>query len=241
MIRAMRSGSICAAVVCLSLVGSAGLRADVTSGVTSRSGFTDIALWPMACVEGLPSATTTSAGGVTVTATDAGDYIDEDIQVSPGCEYDGWFGNFAPGDGLLWTDDNGPVTLSLSSPVNAIGTQIMTDFFGPFTAEIQIYDGGTLLGSFTEGGVSADTEDNSAIFIGMVDSTGPDITSAVFSVTACTENCADFTINDVSLSSVSSVPEPGTFALWSLGLASLMVVTWWRRRSSSGAMLSAIG
>jgi len=81
--------------------------------------------------------------------------VDEDIQSPPGCAYDGWFGNFAPGDNLLWTATPlgagaGPITLGFSSAVSGAGLQVQTDIYMAFTATIDAYDGATLLGSFTE-------------------------------------------------------------------------------------------
>jgi len=215
-------------VICLSLVGSANLRADSLSSATSRSGFNDTALWPGTCQQGLSSVAVSSSNGVTVTATDAGGYIDTDTQVSPGCSYDGWFGNFTPGDNILYTAGNGPITLTFSSPVSGVGTQFQQNLYGDFTAQIQLYNGATLLGTFTEAGDSNGNGDNSAIFLGAIDSTGADITSAVFSLTG---GVTDFSINDVSLlDGVVTTPEPGSIVLLGIGLLGLMGMGLRRRR-----------
>lgn len=198
-------------IVGLAVVCSAPLKADVLAIATTRAGFNDTAIWPGTCQQDLPSVSTTSTNGVGVTATDATGGIDTDTQVPPGCAYDGWFGNFAPGDHLLYTGaafgtGSGPMTTVFSRPVSGVGAQYMNDDYGPFTAQISLYNGATLLGSFTEPGVSDGAADNSAIFLGAIDLSGADITSAVFSVVGS----GDFAINQLSLREgpLAPVPEP---------------------------------
>jgi len=149
--------------------------------------------------------------------------VQEDIQrnadFTGGCAYDGWYGNFAPGDNLLYTGaafsvGSGPITLGFSSAVSGGGLQIMTDAGGAFTATIDAYNGATLLGTFTESGVATNLADNSAIFIGINDLTGPDITSLVIGV----NGTGDFAVNQLSLlTNANTVPEPS-----SVGMALLL-------------------
>jgi hypothetical protein len=83
-----------------------------------------------------------------------------------------------------------------------------------FTAEIDAYNGATLLGTFSEVGVSTETEDNSASFIGINDLSGSDITSIVIGV----NGTGDFAVNQLSLlTSNNTVPEP-----LSVGMALLL-------------------
>src|SRR5262249_56044605 len=111
----------------------------------------------------------------------------------------GWGGNFAPGDLLYWTaggGGSGPVTLDFGTQkLSAIGAQIQADYFGAFTAQLTAFDSnGVNLGSFTENGNSTSSADNSAIFIGLMSTSG-DISKVVFAVTAATNNPGDFALN----------------------------------------------
>jgi hypothetical protein len=219
----VQKSAISIAVLSLAIFGfgSSAAKADSVAISTSRSGFNDTASWSGTCASNLASTSSTSSNGVTVTATDATGGIATDIQSPPGCSYGGWNGNFAPGDALVYsandfgTGSSGPITLSFSSPVSGIGTQFQSEDFGSFTAVIQLYDGSTLLGTFTENGVSGSGGNNSAVFLGGIDSTGANITSAVLSVTNTASGRDDFTVNQVSL---VDAPEPGTISLLAIGL-----------------------
>ena len=134
-------------------------------------------------------------------------------------EGNGWTGNFTLGDPLLWTNSNGPLTLDWFRGVQGVGVQIETNSYGPFTAQIQAFNGNTLLGTFLENGNSQPTEDGSAIFIGVRASLS-EITSVEFSITSCTGNCADFTIDSVYFRAfnIEGVPEPASVVLLGSGL-----------------------
>jgi hypothetical protein len=153
-----------------------------------------------------------SSGGVPITGTFATGTGEVLVQSSS------WNGNFAPGDFLVWTMGNGPLTLDFGSSFSDAGAQIQADFFGAFTAVLSAFNGATLLGSVIESGISNSNGDNSAIFIGVNDLTGPNITRVVFSIPSCSTNCTDFAINRLSLSGPVSVPEPASLLLVGSGL-----------------------
>ena len=150
-----------------------------------------------------------------------------------------WYGNFAPGDHLLWTGSGyGPVTIKFTTPVAGAGAQIQANLVAPFTATLDVYDpAGGLLGTFTLPGHN-DTNhigDNSAIFLGARDTTSADIGKIVYSTVSPSDTSYNnnFAINRLSL--VSPVPEPTTLALLGSGLPVFVIAmrTRVRKRRSS--------
>jgi len=151
----------------------------------------------------------------------------------------GWTanGDFAPNDYLVWSFDNGssngtgPVTFNLPVAGYGIGAAIEADSLGQFTAEIQLYNGNTLLGSESE---TSDASGDS-IFIGALDVSGRDVTKAVFSLTVGTNinnetnYLGDFALDTLYL---KAVPEPGSFLL--LG-GTLLGFGWKLRRKATCA------
>lgn len=111
---------------------------------------------------------------------------------SPGT---GWRGNFTPGDNLLGTAGiNGPITITFANPVFGALTQIQSNYPGNFTANLTAYDvSNNSLGTFSLAGLSTFGANNSAIFIGVKDSTAS-IAKLTFSVPD-SSNPQDFAIN----------------------------------------------
>lgn len=148
-------------------------------------------------------------------------------------EGNGWAGNFAPGDALMWTNDTaGPMSLSFSSLVFGGGAQIQQDSYGAFTAVISAYDsGGNLLASFTLAGNGTSGEDNSAIFIGILD-TVADISRIEIGMFQSDE---DFAINQFDLVGFATgVPEPGVLGMFGAGLAGIILLILVRRSRFAG-------
>ncbi|GIV16097.1 MAG: hypothetical protein KatS3mg022_1532 [Armatimonadota bacterium] len=130
----------------------------------------------------------------------------------------GWWGNFAQGDHLLWTlYEVGPMVIEFASPVIGAGAQIQRNWYGAFTGTIMAYDAANnLLGSFSLAGLSNGNSDNSAIFLGVLDSSAV-IKKVVFDVDNTT---GDFAINRLDLVTQGGapvIPEPGTMLLMSIG------------------------
>ena len=213
------------------IVAGGTARADTIVGFTNRTTFggNDSANWNQlgANLATIPNPfSANSSGGLHITGSFAvaGTTGQVLVQGTPN-----FVGNFANGDFLISTflNANGPLTLAFSQGIIGAGAQIQQDLFGPFTAQLQAFNGSTLLGSFSEAGNSNNAGDNSAIFIGLKDLSGANITSLVFSVPACSiPTCTDFEINRLSLDT-RQVPEPSSFFLLSSALAFLLVM---RRR-----------
>ncbi len=85
------------------------------------------------------------------------------------------------GDFTIWTQpDGGPLTLTFPA-VSGVGTFLVNDVHPgtQFTASLAVYNGATLLGTVTE---TSNTQGD-PIYLGATDTTGPNITSAVYSLT----------------------------------------------------------
>lgn len=130
----------------------------------------------------------------------------------------GWEGNFAPGDRLLWTrDEVGPMEIVFTSPVLGAGAQIQRDAYGSFTGKISAYDAANnLLGSFSLAGYSNGAGNNSAIFLGVLDSNAV-IKKVVFDVDNTTQDFAINRLDIVTQGGAPVIPEPGTMLLMSIG------------------------
>ena len=81
-----------------------------------------------------------------------------------------WIGNFTPNDFVLDTNIPGDANIKVvfSLPVTALGANIETRAFKNFNGVVSVYDvANALLATFTVAGVSAFTNDGTAIFIGV--------------------------------------------------------------------------
>lgn len=164
----------------------------------------------------------TSTGGINAVVTSAGNQIRLTEQSN------GWAGNFTPGEQLLWTNLIGPdITITFGTPVYGVGAQIQADFFGAFTAEVQLSNGDI----FTLPGNSTSNGDGSAIFLGELDGVS-DISSIRFDLTSAVSNSInDFAIGTLYLrTGPVNVPEPLTLSLFGTGFVGATAM---RRRMKS--------
>jgi hypothetical protein len=194
---------LCGLVV-LAALSTIAARADSLVVVTSQTGqgANDSVQWSQLGSDGTilgSSVVATSTGGSAVTLALAGpnSVVAVACTASP-CSWTG--AGFTAGDSLIWTSDsgnggNGPLTLNLASGVSGAGASIQADGPGQFTAQIQAFNGAASLGLFT---VTSDANGD-AVYIGVLDQSGSNITSVVFSLASCTGICADFAIDAANL------------------------------------------
>jgi trimeric autotransporter adhesin len=154
------------------------------------------------------SFTAKSASGLTVTANLAApNAVASVVCAATPCSWTGT--GFTAGDTVIWTSDaanggSGPLTLILGRGVSGVGALVQADGPGQFTVQIQVFNGSTSLGTFTTSNAQGD-----AVYIGVLDQTGPNITSVEFSLTSCTGTCTDFAVDTASL----NVPNATSFPL----------------------------
>lgn len=203
--------------VVLSFAAAAAIsaQADSVTGSNARPTGTDTLDWgplgPSFTNVGA-SFTVTSTGGVGAQGTLTGGNGEVRQQGN------GWDGNFSSGDNLLWTQGFGPLSLDFGAGLSVVGAQIQSDFFGDFTAELC----DNLGDCYSENGTSDPSGDGSAIYIGLIDSTGANISSVTLSLTSCPQACSDFAIDELSLETGGPTPTPEPNSLFLLGTGLLV-------------------
>jgi hypothetical protein len=235
-----------ALLLMLVVAASSVLKADVITNSTSRSTFggTDTVDWGQlgGCNQNVANSfTATSVGGLAVTGSESSGHVMTMIQAnadgSGGCVFGGWSGNFAPQANLLYSGfafggSNGPITLNFSGAIAGVGTQFDPSVNGDFQAEIDAYSGSTLIGKVTGNGTAGLAgADNSAMFLGLQDVSGANITSVVIKTPLNPGDVGDFAINELSLilsgSSTGSgdtpTPEPRATMMLLVGLGLVAV------------------
>jgi hypothetical protein len=209
----------------LTFAGSA--MGDTTTGLTASGSTNDSANWGQLGSPGTAVSSPfslTSANGLDITGTFSG----SGLLGQQGSGANDFLGNFSPGDNLILVRADS-LTLLFSQGISSVGAQIASNFYGPFTGTITAYDGGTLLGSYTENGNSTNSNDGTAIFLGFADLSAPDITSVVFTYTAGAPQ--GFILDTLQMNDplpTVITPEPGTLRLALFGFVGLML---WRRRT----------
>ena len=145
-----------------------------------------------------------------------------------------WFGDFALGTPLLWTNwDPGPLRFVFDQPIQAFGLHIQPDFGGgppppPFTATMAVFGtGDILLGSVSLDGFSTLTEDGTAPFLGFF-SSQRDVVRVDIGVIDEDGFPVDFAVDGPVGS--ASIPEPGGFWLAVPPLVAFLARHSWRSR-----------
>jgi hypothetical protein len=171
------------------------------------------------------TAAVTSANKIaaTVTLAGAGSVISVVCAAPPPNSVNcSWNNGFTAGDSLLWatnawTGGNGPVTIAFASGIMGVGTFIQADSPGQFTASVQAYNGTTPLGpAFTMQSDAA----GDPVYLGLNDTTGPNVTSVAYSLTACAVqgNCNDVAIDQLDMVYAPATVQPPAVALGTIVL-----------------------
>jgi hypothetical protein len=146
------------------------------------------------------NANSTGSVGITGALVGSGSLVSVVCPASP-CSWSSTdVAGFQGGDSVIWTADtasggNGPLTLTFGTSVTGVGALIQADGPGQFTAQIQLFNGKTMLHSFT----TTSDSNGDAVFLGAIDNTAAHITSVAYNLTACTGVCSDFAIDTLFL------------------------------------------
>ena len=198
-------------IVALSFMSLAGANADTLKQITSSSAqaANDALAWSQQGSDGTVlaasfSATTTMSNSVTVGMGAANSIISVVCPATP-CSWTGT--GFTASHSLLWSSDvgnggSGPVTIIFSKGISGAGALVQADLPGAFTGEIEVYNGTTLLATYT---VSSDTAGD-PVYLGALDESGPNINKVVFSLTACASLCTDFGVDTVNVNAATAAP-----------------------------------
>ncbi len=210
----------------VSILASTACFADIITLVTSPAalGANDTVTWSQlgpdtTTIPNSFAATSTAGKGVT-----GGFSVSTGTVMVAGTDWTPVSGDFSTGDFLIWANDGtagtGPVTFSFPSGFGA-GAAIQADAPGQFTAKIELFNGATSLGFETRTSDAA----GDAIFIGALD-TLPNVTKAVFSMTAAPSNgvpnsIGDFALDTLYLQNQETAPVPEPNSVFFAGVAAV--------------------
>jgi hypothetical protein len=166
--------------------------------------------------DSLPNGSTvhSDSGALSATVTFAGG--GDGMRLDQGS---GWNGNL--NGAVLWTNSPGvgPIAFDFSELVTGVGAQVQADYFGPFTFQINAYDGqNNLIDSAFGMGDSNSNGDGSAIFLSVANDAN--ISKVVLQQIDCACDTGAFAIGRLE---VTTAPEPGSFVLVFLALGGMAV------------------
>lgn len=214
------------ALIVMLLFAASAAWADSLTDITSAGaqGANDSTSWSQLGADATELGTSfsaTSAQGISVSGGFAGSTPTSLIAVACTASPCSWSGGtsgstpFSGGDSLIWTANagssgNGPVTLTLGSSVSGAGALIQEDAPGQFTAEIQVFNGVTSLGSYSENSDS----NGDPVYIGVKDTSGTNINKVVFSIVSTTNtdgDVTDFALDTMLLNDSPAATATATF------------------------------
>ena len=224
-------------VLCLaSAVPTYAEAVPLISPLTTPSGGTTVS-YPGSAGEEIESGFTATAGGNTLTFTQAGfpqtdlslsQFFRRETQTDATGNNGTFFGNFMPGAELLYTNGDGsggfgPVTIDFSIGVTEFGLQLQNfapviDPATPQIFSVTVFNNSTPLLTFAFSGFSNHNADGSATFVGFRALGSDVITRAIIS-----SNTNDFAMGPVTFGGAgvtggAPVPEPATLLLLGTGL-----------------------
>ena len=226
MSRRVHVSSLCGLVALVLFATTAWGDATVLVVSPGALGANDSTTWGQLGSDGtvIPNgATATSTAGNTITITFGGlgggtsGLTSVQCPAAPSCS---WTGGFNAGNTLVWafdgTNGSGPLDLSFGNAVSGAGLALQSDAPGSFTGTVQV--------QFTDSTFSivysvASDLAGDPVFLGLVDTTGANITKVIFDVTnsVSDHDFASDTLYSVNPGGVT--PEPASFILFGTGLA----------------------
>jgi PEP-CTERM motif-containing protein len=224
----MRKYLLLAIPLALLLTGVPAQASTIQIGSAGALGANDFFDWGQ-FVDGALQGSPLNAGsnlGRGATLTDGGNF-------TALVEGNDWIGNFTLGNNVLYSGDtNNPFAAATSftwvsgTPIAGLGLQITSNFYGAFTASLEVFNGATSLGLFSVGGVMDGNEDGTAPFLGAL-SDAVNINRAVFTLTSNQgAGTAGFGVNRLLTTDTplrgTPVPEPATLSLVGMGALALI-------------------
>lgn len=216
------------ALHCLNLSTEAGFVLVTSRAGLNQTGQFNLAnLGPAGTTLPLSNSLTANTGEVATMSQNAG----SPARVDQSAATNGWAGNFLPGEALIKTQYGGPVTFDFGTTrLNSFGYQIQPDIYGRFTAYISVLDANNVeIARFTSPGISSQTADGSALFIGVAATDSASAFSKIRVGMQVGGNLFNFAYNSPSF---AVVPEPGSMIFAGISLGVLVLVKKSRHRKN---------